>query len=149
MYELICWPECNSFHPCFECCFLVYFQVFYSNLWVLNWIEIWIDLAYPKMSLTHKFYITFGAMHPCTISYKIKKIFSLHLQLVIQGLHMVSSTQCPAWSDQVKQWSQSRAAALKDWCPIGHRGKNYVHPSVLGVQFWGLLSNFLWYSVGV
>ena len=31
----------------------------------------------------------------------------------IQGSHMVSGTRCPAWSDQLKKWSESRAAAPK------------------------------------
>ena len=30
-------------------------------------------------------------------------------QQVIQGLHMVSGTRCPALSDRVKKWSESRA----------------------------------------
>ena len=40
-------------------------------------------------------------------------LFWLHnrLKLVIQGSHMVSGTRCPAWSDQVKKWSESRVAA--------------------------------------
>ena len=51
-------------------------------------------------------------------------------ELVIQGLHMVSGTRCPAWSDQLKKWSESRAAAPKGRCPVGHRGEfPYVHPS--------------------
>ena len=29
------------------------------------------------------------------------------LKLVIQGLHMVSDTRCPAWSDQLKKCSGS------------------------------------------
>ena len=36
---------------------------------------------------------------------------------------MVSGTRCPAWSDQVKKWSESRAAAPKGRCPVGHRGE--------------------------
>ena len=35
----------------------------------------------------------------------------IYLQLVIQGLHMVSGTRCPAVSDPVRKWSESRAAA--------------------------------------
>ena len=35
---------------------------------------------------------------------------------------MVSGTQCPAWSDWLKEWSESRAAAPKGRCPVGHRG---------------------------
>ena len=42
---------------------------------------------------------------------------------VIQGSHMVSGTRCPAWSDQLKKWSESRAAAPKGRCPVGHRGE--------------------------
>ena len=34
-------------------------------------------------------------------------------ELVIQGSHMVSGTRCPARSDQLKKWSESRAAAAK------------------------------------
>ena len=34
---------------------------------------------------------------------------------------MVSGTLCPAWSDQLKKWSESRAAAPKSQCPVGHR----------------------------
>ena len=30
-------------------------------------------------------------------------------KLVIQGSHMVSGARCPAWSDQLKKWSESRA----------------------------------------
>ena len=44
-------------------------------------------------------------------------------KLVIQGSHMVSGTRCPAWSDQLKKWSESRAAAPKGRCPVGHRGE--------------------------
>ena len=44
---------------------------------------------------------------------------------------MVSGTRCPAWSDQLEQWSESRAAAPKGRCPVGHRGEfPYVRPSV-------------------
>ena len=44
---------------------------------------------------------------------------------------MVSCTQCPAWSDQLKQWSGSRAAAPKGRCPVGYRGEfPYVRLSV-------------------
>ena len=41
-------------------------------------------------------------------------------ELVIQGSHMVSGTRCPAWSNQLKRWSGSRAAAPKGRCPVGH-----------------------------
>ena len=41
-------------------------------------------------------------------------------QQVIQGSHMVSCTQCPAWNDQMKKWSGSRAAAPKGQYPVGH-----------------------------
>ena len=34
-------------------------------------------------------------------------------ELVIQGSHMVSGTRCPAGSDSVNKWSESRAAAPK------------------------------------
>ena len=44
---------------------------------------------------------------------------------------MVSGTRCPAWSDQLKKWSESRAAAPKGRCPVGHRGEfPDVPPSV-------------------
>ena len=43
-------------------------------------------------------------------------------ELVIQESHMVSGSRCPAWSDQLKKWSESRAAAPKGRCPVGHRG---------------------------
>ena len=36
---------------------------------------------------------------------------------------MVSGTRCPAWSDQVKKWIESRAGAPKGECPVGHRGE--------------------------
>ena len=44
-------------------------------------------------------------------------------ELVIQGSHMVSGTRCPAGSDPVKKWSESRAAAPKGRCPVEHRGE--------------------------
>ena len=52
-------------------------------------------------------------------------LFWLHnrLKLVIQGSHMVSSTRCLAWSDQVKKWIESRAGAPKGQYPVEHRGK--------------------------
>ena len=59
---------------------------------------------------------------------------------------MVSGTRCPAWSDQLKQWSGSRAAAPKGRCPVGHRGE---FPYVLRGHIWGLWGNFPWYSMGV
>ena len=34
-------------------------------------------------------------------------------KLVVQGSHMVSSTRCPALSNHLNMWSESRAAALK------------------------------------
>ena len=51
-------------------------------------------------------------------------LFWLHnrLKQVIK-LHMVSGTRCLAWSDQVKRKIESRAAAPKGQCPIGHRGE--------------------------
>ena len=36
---------------------------------------------------------------------------------------MVSGTRCPAGSDPVKRWSESRAAAPKGRCPVEHRGE--------------------------
>ena len=46
----------------------------------------------------------------------------MKLQLVIQGSHMVSGTRCPAGSDPVMKWSESKAAAPKGRCPVKHRG---------------------------
>ena len=52
-------------------------------------------------------------------------------KVVIQGSHMVSGTQCPAGSDPVEKWSESRAAAQKGRCPVEHKGKfRDVRPSV-------------------
>ena len=52
-------------------------------------------------------------------------------ELVIQGSHMVSHTRCPAESDPVKKWSESRAAAPKGRCPVEHSGEfRDVRPSV-------------------
>ena len=48
---------------------------------------------------------------------------------------MVSGTRCPAWSDQLKQRSGSRAAAPKGRCPVGHRGE---FPDVLQGSISGL-----------
>ena len=58
-----------------------------------------------------------------------------HTQLVIQGSHMVSGTRCPAGSDPVKKWSESRAAAPKGRCPVEHRGE---FPYVLRGHISGL-----------
>ena len=55
-------------------------------------------------------------------------------KLVIQGSHMVSGTRCPARSDSVMTWSESRAAAPKGRCPVGHRGE---FPYVLRGHIWG------------
>ena len=35
---------------------------------------------------------------------------------------MFSGTRCPALSDELQKLSESRAAAPKDQCPLGHRG---------------------------
>ena len=59
---------------------------------------------------------------------------------------MVSGTWCPAWSDQPKQWSGSRAAAPKSRCPEGHRGE-FSH--VLRGHIWSLLRHFPCYSMGI
>ena len=56
-------------------------------------------------------------------------------QLVIQGSHMVSGTRCPAGSDPVKKWNESRAAAPKGRCPVEHRGE---FPYVLRGHISGL-----------
>ena len=62
-------------------------------------------------------------------------------QLVIQGLHLVSGTHCPACSDQVKEWSESRVAASKGRCPIGHRGEfpNILKGSISKYQVLSIL----------
>ena len=57
-----------------------------------------------------------------------------YLEKVIQGSHMVSGDRCPACSDQLKKWSESRAAAPKGRCPVGHRGE---FPYVLRGHIWG------------
>ena len=44
---------------------------------------------------------------------------------------MVSGTRCPAWSYYLKKWSESRAAAPKGRCPVGHRGE--FHMSWYGI----------------
>ena len=67
-------------------------------------------------------------------------------KLVIQGSHMVSGTLSPAWRILLEEWSESRAAAPKSWCPVAHRGE---FPDVLRGHIWGLRSNFPWYSMGV
>ena len=51
---------------------------------------------------------------------------------------MVSGTRCPAWGDQVKWWGESRAAAPKGRCPVGHRGE---FPDVLRGNIAGLRGN--------
>ena len=56
---------------------------------------------------------------------------------VIQGLLIVSGTRCPAWSDQLNKWSESRAVAPKGKCPVGHRGE-FPYPSILKGQILGL-----------
>ena len=56
---------------------------------------------------------------------------------VIQGLHMVSGTRCPAWSDQLKRWSESRAAAPKGRCPAPGE-----FPYILRRHISGLKGNF-------
>ena len=80
-------------------------------------------------------------------------------KLVIQGSHMVSGTRCPAGSDPVKKWSESRAAAPKGQCPVEHRGNfhtsrggiflaidDWFRPKKAylkaGGQNWGLESGF-------
>ena len=64
-----------------------------------------------------------------------------HTQLVIQGSHMVSGTQCPAWSGVLQEWSESRAAALKSGFPVGHRGE---FPDVLRGQICGYFLAWSW-----
>ena len=56
-------------------------------------------------------------------------------KVVIQGLHMVSGTQCPAGSDPVEKLSASRAAAPKGQCPAEHRGE---FPDILRGHMSGL-----------
>ena len=48
---------------------------------------------------------------------------------------MVSGIRWPAGSDPVKKWSESRAAAPKGRCPVGHRGE---FPDVLKGSISGL-----------
>ena len=48
---------------------------------------------------------------------------------------MVSGTRCPACSDPVKKWSESRAAAPKGRCPVEHRGE---FPDILKGKISGL-----------
>ena len=76
----------------------------------------------------------------------IHLFFSVENKLVIQGSHMVSGTRYPAWSDQLKKWRESRAAAPKDWCPVGHRGE---FPDILRGLIWGLSSIFPCYLMGI
>ena len=45
---------------------------------------------------------------------------------------MVSGTRCPAWSDQLKQWSGSRAAALKGSMTYAFtQGNSFLLPLLL------------------
>ena len=52
-----------------------------------------------------------------------------------------STTRFPAWRDQLKKWNESRAAARKGGCPVGHRGKfqdvlrRLISFEVLGANF--------------
>ena len=69
-----------------------------------------------------------------------------HTLKVIQGSHRVSGTRCPAGSDSVKKWSESRAAAPKGRCPVGHRGE---FPYVLREHILGLCSNLSWYLMRI
>ena len=57
----------------------------------------------------------------------------------------LSDKPCPA-SDKLKKWSESRAAAPKGRCPVGHRGE---FPYILRGHSWGLSSNFPWYLIGI
>ena len=43
----------------------------------------------------------------------IKGVEQERQELVIQGSHKDSGTRCPAWGDEVKEWSKSRAVAPK------------------------------------
>ena len=56
---------------------------------------------------------------------------------------MVSGTRRP---DQPKKWSESRVAAPKGRCHVGHMGESLC---VLRGHIRGFWSNFPWYSVGV
>ena len=49
---------------------------------------------------------------------------------------MVGGTRCPAWSDQVMKWSESRAAAPKGRSPVGHRGEftDVLWGYILGIR---------------
>ena len=51
---------------------------------------------------------------------------------------MVSGTRCPAWSDQVKKWIESRAGARKGRYPLGYRGK--FSDILKGPQMTGLVT---------
>ena len=75
-----------------------------------------------------------------------KIIRPLRPQQVNQRSHMVSSTRCPVWNDELKKWSESRAAVPKGRCPVGHGGE---FPYVLRGHSWGLRINFPWYSMGI
>ena len=57
------------------------------------------------------------------------------MELVIQGSHMVSGARCPAGSDPVKKWIESRAAAPKGLCPAEYRME---FPDVLSGHISGL-----------
>ena len=77
-----------------------------------------------------------------------------YLEKVIQGSHMVSGDRCPACSDQLKKWSDSRAAAQKDPCPVGYRGEfPYLKQSslILNGNFMSLplVINIPCYSTGI
>ena len=50
-------------------------------------------------------------------------LFSSLIWALTYGSHMVSGTRCPAWSDQLKKWDESRAATPKGQCPVGYRGE--------------------------
>ena len=49
---------------------------------------------------------------------------------------MFSATRCPALSDELKKWSESRAAAPKDQCPVGHRGEfpDFLRGNISGLR---------------
>ena len=54
--------------------------------------------------------------------------------------------RCPASSDQLKKWSESRAAASKGWCPLGHRGEK-AHLRPLGLLSISFNENIEFFSI--
>ena len=61
-----------------------------------------------------------GSYHAGRTEIELTSQRDYNLKLVIQGSHMVSGTRCPAWSNKLQKWSESRAAAPKGRCREGH-----------------------------